>query len=489
MDGGQECEGSARLAEPPPLLAAPRLRVGDLLAGRYVIRGHLGQGGFGVVYLVEQVELHKRFALKTILPGLLADEVAVRGFLREIEILAGMSHPNIVSIVDRGVTSAGAPFFVMEYVKGRSLLEVVCSEGPLAPERVRALGVALCRGVDAAHEQGILHRDLKPNNLLVSGDGDEERLTILDFGLSKAVDATEYTRAWTPGYVPPEVAAGARPDSRSDVFSAAATLHVLATATYPLGQAIEGATRTTPLEHLPPGLRAAILRGLSVRPERRYPSMRTFGEALAGEARVSAQVQWLRAMFVFLLVVATGLSAALAWSWLAAPKAPTAAVIAAATTKERPPQEDGPKKEERPPQEDEPKKEERPPQEDEPKKERPPQEDELKKNEGAPQGGKPKKKVEAAKKKEVPAPSPLSADELRDVATALKTTIKDRCAGMSSLPKVSGQLHVSATGSLRVTWFTATEQKVLDCLEQAVGSQRTIRASLSGGQTRVEAAL
>ena len=474
---------SMRLADPGIAPGALRLRVGDVLGERYRIQRVLGQGGFGVVYVVERVGMGKRFALKTIHPHLYADESAVGQLQREIKNLAEISHPNVVSIVDQGVTPAGAPYFVMDYVDGRSLLDVVREVGPLAPERVIALGIALCRGVEAIHRSGKLHRDIKPNNLLVSVQDGEERLTILDFGLSKNMDATEFTRAGTPFYVAPEVCMGGVPDRRSDVYSAAVTLFVLATSTYPGGQAIEGASRTCTRDALPLGLRAALEGGLAPHAER-FPSMAALVRALTEAPRAEFRRGCFIGLLLLLLVTLGGLAVALVWSLVASdvPRSqdetlgltpsttPPVLLDSAGAKKEDVKQEDAKKQEPK----EEPKKQE--PKKQEPKKEEP-KKQEPKKQE-------PKK--QEPKKERV---EPLREEELKGAVEGLQEAAARQCAESTELARVSGQLSVSPQGVVTVQWFGDPEPALMTCLKRVVAARPALRRSREGGRRRVHVAL
>jgi serine/threonine protein kinase len=196
-----------------------------LAAGRYRIERELGHGGMATVHLAHDEELDRAVALK-LLPEHLAGDDAFRArFLREARLAGRLSHPNVVSVYDAG-DADGRPFIVMEYVPGTSLAEA----GRLAPIRVVELGVQACTGLQHAHDAGLVHRDVKPANLLVREDG---VLKVADFGIARAAESTRHTQAGTllgtAAYLAPEQIAGADATPASDVYSLGAVLYELLT--------------------------------------------------------------------------------------------------------------------------------------------------------------------------------------------------------------------------------------------------------------------
>jgi eukaryotic-like serine/threonine-protein kinase len=194
-----------------------------LAAGRYRIVRDLGHGGMATVQLAHDEELNRPVALK-LLPDHLAGDDAFRArFLREARLAGRLSHPNVVRVYDAGEAD-GRPFIVMEYVPGTSLAEA----GRLAPARVVELGVQACAGLQHAHDAGLVHRDVKPANLLVRDDG---VLKVADFGIARAAESTRHTQAGTllgtAAYLAPEQIAGADATPASDVYSLGAVLYEL----------------------------------------------------------------------------------------------------------------------------------------------------------------------------------------------------------------------------------------------------------------------
>lgn len=216
--------------------------VSDVI-GPYTIRRILGQGGMGVVYLAEQSEpVQRRLALKLIHRNL-RDPISAARFEAERQAMARLSHPNIAQIYQAGTTEDGFPYFAMEYVKGGLPIHEYCDKHLLTVEERLKLFIAVCRGVEHAHQRGIIHRDLKPSNLLVAQEQGQAIVKVIDFGLAKALDqplteATQLTQgifAGTPEYMSPEAldlngdisGNTSDADTRGDVYSLGIILYEL----------------------------------------------------------------------------------------------------------------------------------------------------------------------------------------------------------------------------------------------------------------------
>ena len=287
-----------------------------LTLGHYRITGKVGAGGMGEVYCARDEHLARDVAIKVLPPGTLIDESARKHFRKEALILSQLNHPNVATIHDFD-TQQGVDFLVMEYIPGITLSEKVAGR-PLPEQEVIRLGVQLAEGLAAAHDRGVVHRDLKPGNLRVASDG---RLKILDFGLAKLVgpfSGTESTQslgesqavAGTLPYMAPEQLRGQACDARADIYSAGAVLYEMATGQrlFPgaqSGELVDAIFHREPTPagkvnpNVPLALEALIGKAVDKNPERRQQSARellTDLEALAvpsSAASPAAARQWL----------------------------------------------------------------------------------------------------------------------------------------------------------------------------------------------------
>jgi eukaryotic-like serine/threonine-protein kinase len=198
--------------------------------GRYDIERVIGSGGMGIVLKAHDSELNRPIAIKMLAPHLAHVGAARERFAREGRAAAAVVHEHVVAIY--GVESGGpVPFLVMQYVPGRSLQARVDEDGPLGVEEILRIGVQAASGLAAAHRQGLVHRDVKPSNILL--ENSVERAVLTDFGLARAIDDASLTQtgilAGTPHYMSPEQATGGPIDHRSDLFSLGAVLYFMAT--------------------------------------------------------------------------------------------------------------------------------------------------------------------------------------------------------------------------------------------------------------------
>jgi eukaryotic-like serine/threonine-protein kinase len=257
--------------------------IGTVFDGRYRIVRKLGTGGMADVYLAEDQELGRRVAIKILNDRHAADDQFVERFRREAKNAAGLSHPNIVSVYDRG-TAEGTYYIAMEYLDGRSLKELIVSRGPAPVKTAVEYARQILAAVGFAHRNGIVHRDIKPHNVLVTGD--DGRLKVTDFGIARS-GASQMTEVGsiigTAQYLSPEQARGSPVDQTSDLYSVGVVLYELLTGQVPF-------TGDTPLEiamkHLsevpkppselrpevPHDLDLVVLRALAKDPADRYQS-------------------------------------------------------------------------------------------------------------------------------------------------------------------------------------------------------------------------
>jgi eukaryotic-like serine/threonine-protein kinase len=206
---------------------------GRLLDGRYAVTARIAHGGMATVYLAMDTRLDRQVALKVMHAELARDEEFVRRFIGEAKSVARLSHQNVVAVFDQG---SDGPFLylAMEYVPGRTLKEVLRERGRFAPAAALDIMAGVLDGLAAAHASGIVHRDVKPENVLLTADG---RLKVADFGLARAQAAAGHTRAGlligTVAYLPPEQVTGDSTGPRSDVYSAGVVLFELLTGRQP----------------------------------------------------------------------------------------------------------------------------------------------------------------------------------------------------------------------------------------------------------------
>src|SRR5690349_3157480 len=242
----------------------------------------------GVVYKAHDQHLDKDVAIKVLMPGTLSDELARKRFRREALSLAKMIHPNITTVHDFD-TQDGIDFLVMEYIPGTTLSDKM-SAGPLPQEEVIRLGIQLAQGMSAAHQQGLVHRDLKPGNLRVTPDN---RLKVLDFGLAKLLrpeaepaDNSSKTivapeDAGTLPYMSPEQLRGQTTDARADIFAMGTVLYEMAAGRHPFPETnrsrlIDSILNRTPdppskiHQNITAALDRTILKALEKDPARRY---------------------------------------------------------------------------------------------------------------------------------------------------------------------------------------------------------------------------
>jgi serine/threonine-protein kinase len=203
------------------------------LKGRYEIERTIGHGGMASVFAAYDQELDRPVALKLLADNLCGDEEAQERFKREARIAARLAHPNIVAIFDVGQDD-GRPYIVMEYVEGKSLSALLQAEGPLSPDRAVALVRQACAGLEHAHEAGVVHRDVKPKNMLLRDDG---VLKVADFGIARAAEVAGLTRVGdvvgSPPYIAPEQMHGRDISPATDVYGLGVLLHHLITGQSP----------------------------------------------------------------------------------------------------------------------------------------------------------------------------------------------------------------------------------------------------------------
>jgi eukaryotic-like serine/threonine-protein kinase len=205
------------------------LCVGQVIDGRYEVVELLSHGATADVCKVRHRVLGRSFALKVLRTECARDVESSERLLREARALAAMNHPNIVSITDSGRLATGEPYFVMEFVQGVSLARLIRDEAPLDAGLALEIAAGICEALDAAHRLGIIHRDVKPDNVYVVSRGGASCVKVLDFGLARITGQGRLTRPntthGTPEYMSPEQAMGQEVDARTDIYSLGVTLY------------------------------------------------------------------------------------------------------------------------------------------------------------------------------------------------------------------------------------------------------------------------
>jgi predicted Ser/Thr protein kinase len=302
-------------------------RIGAELAG-YQVEAVLGRGGMSVVYLAEDLALGRKVALKLMAAELAEDRRFRERFRRESRLAASLDHPNVIPIYEAGEAD-GLLFIAMRYVEGTDLKSLLVREGPLAPRRALMMLSQVAEALDASHSRGLVHRDVKPSNVLLAGDGEREHVYLADFGLTKTAtagdDGLESVRfSGSPDYVAPEQITEGISGVAADIYSLGCVLYQCLTGQVPYPRGNEFAVlwahvdepppRATELRpELPRELDAVVARALAKKPDERYKTGRELVEA----ARITlpeAKPAWRRTgrrRALIVAVVASLLAAAL----------------------------------------------------------------------------------------------------------------------------------------------------------------------------------
>jgi serine/threonine-protein kinase len=268
------------------------VHVGELIVGRYELEELVGEGGMSTVYRAYDTVLERRVAIKILHEHFSGDPEYVERFRREARAIARLAHPNVVTVIDRGEWS-GRQFIVFEHVAGENLKAVVLREGPLPVDRALDLAAQIARALAFAHSLGIVHRDVKPHNVLLDSSGTAK---VTDFGIARALDAEDELTATgtvlgTGQYLSPEQANGERGDERSDQYSLGVVAYELLTGEVPysgdglMAVALRHVRDPVPSVRalrpdVPVRVDAVVARALAKRPEDRFGSMEELAAAL-----------------------------------------------------------------------------------------------------------------------------------------------------------------------------------------------------------------
>ncbi|MCU1279314.1 MAG: serine/threonine protein kinase, partial [bacterium] len=288
--------------------------LGSTIAERYRVISKLGEGGMGVVYLAEHVFIEKRVALKVLSEDFARKADLVARFMQEAKAASKIGHENIVDITDFGETASGSVFFAMEFLDGMDLAGHIKTGGAMPFERAKVIMNQICRALGAAHSKGIIHRDMKPENVyLITREGKPDFVKVLDFGIAKmsALDdgGSRLTRTGmifgTPEYMSPEQAKGDKPDHRVDIYAAGCILYEMLTGDVPfhaetfmgvltkhMFENPEPPSVRNPNASIAPDVEEVCLKALAKDRDQRYQTMKELAVALEACAGGDLSAAW-----------------------------------------------------------------------------------------------------------------------------------------------------------------------------------------------------
>jgi serine/threonine protein kinase len=268
------------------------------IAGRYRLQGRLGFGGMSTVHLATDLRLERQVAVKLLAEHLAEDPTFVSRFQREAQAAARLVHPNIVQVFDSGLDErTGQHFIVMEYIEGQSCAEILRDDGWVEVEEAVAIIEQACEGLHYAHRHGVVHRDVKPGNLLRSREGE---VKLADFGIAKATEQSSITQVGsvlgTAAYLAPEQARGEEAGPRADLYALGVVTYQLIAGRLPYEatsltelalkqQQEEPATLDTLVAAVSPELADAVAIALALDPRERYATARDMGRAITDALR------------------------------------------------------------------------------------------------------------------------------------------------------------------------------------------------------------
>jgi len=240
--------------------------LGTTLAGNYEIQEVIGHGGMGVVYKARHALMDRIVAIKMLQAQLISDSMSVKRFQQESQSASRISHPNVITVYDFGISPNGQPFIVMDYLQGISLADVIKEEGQIGVERSIKILAQACDALDHAHKMGVIHRDVKPTNfVLINYDEEKDFVKVVDFGVAKLMNATPDGQRLTqagevcgsPVYMSPEQCTGGELDQRSDIYSMGIVVYETLTGKLPILGKTMVDTMSKHISEMPPTFQQA----------------------------------------------------------------------------------------------------------------------------------------------------------------------------------------------------------------------------------------
>jgi len=287
--------------------------IGTTIAEKYHIESLLGRGGMSVVYKAKHLLMDRTVAVKMLRQDLVSVPQLLERFKQESKAVSALRHQNIITVFDFGLLPDATPYLIMDYLEGQTLAEILKTEKRLSPERALPLFAQACDALAHSHSRGVVHRDIKPGNLLVRQEPDgTESLTIFDFGIAKMLgqDGSTINKLTSSGevfgsplYMSPEQCSGEKIDARSDIYSLACVFHELVLGVPPfrgdspmdtlmrhLNDPVKPFSEAAPDVQLPPGFEEIITKALSKDPEDRYKSMSEFRDEILRVGNLTLQL-------------------------------------------------------------------------------------------------------------------------------------------------------------------------------------------------------
>lgn len=276
--------------------------VGTKLADRYFIESVIGHGGMGVVYKARHELMDRTVAIKMLLSQLISDSLSVKRFQQEAKAASRLKHPNVITLYDFGVSPSGQPYLVMDYLQGVSLADVIKKDGHVGVDRSIKIFKQACSALQHAHQQGVIHRDLKPGNImLIETEDEKDFVKVVDFGVAKLMAGEDEAQRLTqtgevcgsPVYMSPEQCMGQKLDARSDVYSMGVVIYEALTGRLPLLGKSMVETMSKHISEMPPAFNAVrpdlyiperletvVFRALAKNPDDRLQSMEALEQEL-----------------------------------------------------------------------------------------------------------------------------------------------------------------------------------------------------------------